>query len=213
MHHSPKLARRTQAERRAATRAALLDATIECLVSDGYSNTTTRRICQRAGVTPGAQQHHFPTKAALVCEALNHLAHKLSQELIGSRLPVSSSEMELREVLLNRVWEIHNGPLFQATMELWIAARTDPELRASLAEVQRQVASRGEMVRAHLFPEGAQRPGFADRVATALATIRGLALLAFLDETNPQEQWPSTRSHLLGLFAELDEQGESSDPS
>jgi len=39
--------RRTQEERRAATRAALLDATIECVVEDGYAGTTTTRVVER----------------------------------------------------------------------------------------------------------------------------------------------------------------------
>ena len=43
---SPKKKRRTQAERRAATRGALLDATIDCLVEFGYANTTTNRIVE-----------------------------------------------------------------------------------------------------------------------------------------------------------------------
>ena len=43
-------ARRSQAERSATTRQALLDATIACLVQDGYANTTTARVSERAGV-------------------------------------------------------------------------------------------------------------------------------------------------------------------
>ncbi|MGC1150849.1 MAG: TetR/AcrR family transcriptional regulator, partial [Mycobacterium sp.] len=39
--------RRTQAERSAAMRTRLLDATIECLVSYGYAGTTTPRVAER----------------------------------------------------------------------------------------------------------------------------------------------------------------------
>jgi AcrR family transcriptional regulator len=206
---TPRPQRRTQAERRAATRTALLEATIECLARDGYARTTTRGISERAGVTPGAQQHHFPNKAALMSAALGHLARKLVDELLATGLPKTTSPTELVEQMLDRVWEIHNGPLFQATMELWIAARTDPELRSSLADVQREVASRGALARAHMFPEAVRHPGFAQCVATALAAIRGLALLAFLNDTSPAEQWPATRAHLTLLFAQLVEETSS----
>src|SRR5215831_14792987 len=65
--------RRTQAERTAATRAALLEATVECLVSQGFGGTTTTEVAHRAGVSPGALLHHFPTKADLLCAAVGHL--------------------------------------------------------------------------------------------------------------------------------------------
>src|ERR1700682_1902920 len=54
--------RRSQAERSATTRDALLDATIACLVEDGYANTTTSRVAERAGVSRGAHLHHFQTR-------------------------------------------------------------------------------------------------------------------------------------------------------
>ena len=40
----PAAPRRSQAERSSATRQALIDATIACLVEDGYANTTTGRV-------------------------------------------------------------------------------------------------------------------------------------------------------------------------
>ena len=39
--------RRSQAERSAATREALLDATIDCLIEEGYASTTTARVAER----------------------------------------------------------------------------------------------------------------------------------------------------------------------
>jgi len=58
---APARPRRGQEERRASTRARLLDATVECLVDHGYAATTTTVIAERAGVSRGAQLHHYPT--------------------------------------------------------------------------------------------------------------------------------------------------------
>ena len=69
--------RRTQAERRAATRSALLDAALACLVEEGYANLTTRNVAERAGVSQGTQMHYFPTRARFVAEAVRHVAFKL----------------------------------------------------------------------------------------------------------------------------------------
>ena len=76
--------RRTQAERSATTREALLDATISCLVKDGYANTTTARVAERAGVSRGAHLHHFQTRAALVAAAVAHLAQRRKDELLAA---------------------------------------------------------------------------------------------------------------------------------
>ena len=84
---TPARSRRTQAERRAATRAALLDATIAGLVEHGYARLTTSQIVDSAGVTRGAQAHYFSTKAELVAEALTHLAHKIGDDLTAHPLP------------------------------------------------------------------------------------------------------------------------------
>lgn len=73
--------RRTQEERSATTRALLLDATIDCLIEFGYANTTTARVAERAGVSRGAQVHHFTTKTALLAEAIRHLAVKRGDAL------------------------------------------------------------------------------------------------------------------------------------
>ena len=50
--------RRTQAERTATTRAALLAATVDVLVERGYRATTTQDVARRAGVSYGALLHH-----------------------------------------------------------------------------------------------------------------------------------------------------------
>ena len=77
-------ARRSQAERSAATREALLDATIACLVEDGYANTTTSRVAERAGVSRGAHLHHFQTRQALLAAAMERLAERRGAELLAA---------------------------------------------------------------------------------------------------------------------------------
>ncbi|MDT5342299.1 MAG: hypothetical protein QOE52_1483, partial [Mycobacterium sp.] len=57
--------RRTQAQRTAAMRTRLLDAPIECLVTSGDAGTPPPRVAELAGVTRGAQIHHFRSKEDL----------------------------------------------------------------------------------------------------------------------------------------------------
>src|ERR1039458_7346061 len=197
--HAP----RTQAERRAATRAALLDATVDCLAEEGYAKTTTRRIAERAGVTPGALQHHCATRAELLGHARRHLGSKFAQEMLG-HASVEIPSIQLRaERLLDHMWDLMRGPLVAAMVELWVAARTDVELRKQLTEAERDGARLAVSASRILNPELVDRPGFAQLLATGRATMRGLAMARFVNDAGADAAWPATRAHMLGLLAQF----------
>lgn len=191
--------RRTQQERREATRNALLEATIECLVEQGYAGTTTRAVSARARVSPGALQHHFASKQELVAEAVGYLAGKLTAQLIEHGVPSGSSRRRVTERLVDYLWQTLDGPLMAAVTELAVAGRTDPVLRERLARVQRQALEGVPLAARQLFPEQAARPDFVGLVNTVLAAIRGVVLLGFLSSADRDEVWRATRPHLLAM--------------
>jgi AcrR family transcriptional regulator len=207
---APEGGRRTQAERREATSTALLDASIECLVEEGYANATTRRIAERAGVTPGALQHHFASKAELLAQAIRHARKGFGQEMLAHGPPDAPSIQARCEQLLDRMWEVHRGPFFQASTELLVAARTDANLRTTLVEVQHESALLNVVAARILYPEMADQPGFAQVIETGQAAIRGLALLAFVDEAEADTAWPAVRAHIMELSAEFIADAEAS---
>jgi AcrR family transcriptional regulator len=127
---------RTQAERSEHTRELLLDATIACLVELGYARTTVHEICRRAGLSRGAQQHHFTTKAELMAAALQHLFARLSASMFEAASALPPGPARITEGI-DLLWRAYSGTLSTAAMELWVAARTDPELRAVLLPVDR----------------------------------------------------------------------------
>jgi AcrR family transcriptional regulator len=129
-------AHRTQAQRREQTRTALLDATIDCLVDVGYARTSVQEICARAGVSKGAVQHHFTAKAELMAAAVEHLTTKLRHQLAASldELPSGGTGVA---AAIDLLWTGYSGTLSTAVTELWVAARTDPELRAAIRPVDR----------------------------------------------------------------------------
>lgn len=132
--------RRTQAERSDATRARLLDATLELLVEVGYGRTTSQAVAERAGLSRGAQLHHFPTKADLVLSAVRHLAAKRDQEIRAEYARAGGSR-DLGRVLAS-LSTGYQGPLFLAALELWVAARTEPELREAVLPIEREIGLR-----------------------------------------------------------------------
>ena len=120
--------RRTQTERTAETREALLEAANACLVDVGYAGTTTRLVAERAGVSRGAQTHHFPTKTDLVAAAIEYLFDQQAthfRQVFGAH-PTDKRTLDQAVEIL---WDIVRGPSYAAILEVTVAARTDPELR------------------------------------------------------------------------------------
>lgn len=187
---------RTQADRRAETRTALLDATIECLATYGYAKTTTGRVAELAGVSRGAQIPYFRTRAELVAAAMTHLAEKRAAA-VHARLADGPVGLE---AALDMLWEEHQGSGFATTLELWVASRTDPELRERMHEVERDALITIAREAEAALGERARRPGFFDELVFAMATIRGLALLQVSNGGSTQvldDLWDRTRARLL----------------
>jgi AcrR family transcriptional regulator len=193
--------RRSQAERSATTRDALLDATIACLVEDGYANTTTSRVAERAGVSRGAHLHHFQTRQALLADAMERLAERRGAELRAAAAELPEGRERLEQGL-DLLWASYANPLFQAALDLWSHARTDPELRDRLVPVERRLDRQTLEVTRQLFPAIAGQPGFDRLVEMAVSTIRGLALLDTLHpgDARNRKQWRYSRARLVELF-------------
>ena len=199
-------ARRSQAERSASTREALLEATVACLVEDGYAKTTTARVSERAGVSRGAHLHHFQTRQALLAAAMEHLAERRGEHLLAAAEELPQGPERL-SAILDLLWESYASPLYQAALDLWTHARTDRELRERLEPVERDLDRQTLRLSRTLFGELAGRPGFDGLIEMAHATMRGLALL---DTLHPgggrnRKQWPDCRRRLVAMFEDKEE--------
>lgn len=191
-------ARRTQAERRAVTRRALLTATIEVLADVGYARLTTADVCSRAGVTRGAQAHYFATKADLVIQALLHLTEQMVGDLLTTRIASTAGVRAQYAALLDRLWEIFSERQADAHLQLLVAARTDDELRRHLVAFDRRVSRTLADAAERVAPDLVRRDDFRPLMNTALATIRGLRLMrAVTSERQVRTRWPSARDQLL----------------
>jgi AcrR family transcriptional regulator len=124
--------RLTQEEKSAETRRRLLDASITCLVERGYANTTTSEIAERAGLSRGAQLYHFPKKEELLASAVEHLFEMLVSEM-KEKVSRLTNENDRRALAVDLLWEIANGRLMTAWIEIVVASRTDSYLRESVS--------------------------------------------------------------------------------
>jgi len=120
-------ARRRQSDRSASMRLQLIEATLAALIEIGYARTTTVEICRRAGVTRGALTHHFESLAELFSATLAHIYEGLLAGVVRAEdSPLNGAE------LVDGLWRHFSRPEYKAVIELWLAARNEPELGAVL---------------------------------------------------------------------------------
>ncbi|HVF76485.1 MAG TPA: TetR/AcrR family transcriptional regulator [Acidimicrobiales bacterium] len=167
--------RRTQEERRAQTRTALLDATVDCLVDLGFASTTTTEVTRRAGVSVGALLHHFPSKADLLTAAVAHVLDRRQDEFRKSMANLDPGADRV-DAAIDLLWSSFSGPTFVAWLELWVAARTDPELAEVVAAVDEDFVRTSKELYRELFPpEEYPRVGL-DTLPFVFAVMDGAAL-------------------------------------
>ena len=167
-----------QAQRSAATRSRLLDAAVACLSELGYAGTSTQEVGRRAGVSRGAQLHHYPTKDHLLAAAVEHT---MNQRLEQFRQAMASApaDTDRIETAIDVLWAMFTGPACDAWVELAVAARTQPGLRPHVDAVSARHRAAVEDAFHALLPRPEDDPRFYDvGPKFLLALFDGLALHA-----------------------------------
>lgn len=154
--------RRTQSERSAATRTALLGAAKASLSELGYAGTTTTETARRAGVSRGAQLHQFATKQDLLLAAIDFIHGKVEEDVeqISHRIDAGTDE-DIR-LFICELWnKVFSPDNFNPNLELVAAARTNAELAERLKKRWKKLAGTYETIWAktlarsgHVSPEG-----------------------------------------------------------
>jgi AcrR family transcriptional regulator len=168
-------ARIPQEERTRLMRQRLLEATVACLVESGWSGTSTTLVSQRAGVSRGAQLHHFPTKNDLVLAAVEHLAEVRGAELRDAATKLPRGGRRTRAVLA-MLADQFTSPVFIAALELWVAARTDTALHGALVPLEQKIGREIHRQTVELLGVDEQQPGMRELVQATLDLVRGLGL-------------------------------------
>ncbi len=150
--------RRTQAQRRQATQAAVLAAALDVLIADGYANFSASRVAAHAGVSRGALERYFPTKNDLLVAATQHAMDAAVAH--AQRLAARNGKPTVERFLLNSQ-HFFFGPLYRAMLELAIAAASD----RALAKPHRPIVARARKSLNRIWLETLIAAGFPRRGA------------------------------------------------
>ncbi len=169
--------RQRQADRSRSTRRKLMDATVDCLVERGWSGTTTTVVAERAGVSRGAQLHHFRTRGELVAATVEHLGAEsvLHLKERATRLTGSPPRQRITAVV-ELIADFYASDLFTAALELWVAARTDADLKTVVVPLEVRLGRETHRLAVELLDADETKPGVREAVQITLDLVRGLAL-------------------------------------
>jgi AcrR family transcriptional regulator len=108
-------------------------------------------VAERAGLSRGAQLYHFPRKEELLTSAVDHLFHLMFSEM-KEKVGRLGNENDRRAAAIDLLWEIANGPLATAWIELVVASRTDSYLRGTVTAVNDRMVEFIDQSFKELFP-------------------------------------------------------------
>jgi AcrR family transcriptional regulator len=199
--------REPQQERSRTTRRRLIEAALDSFGERGWHGVTVAVIAERAGVSRGAAQHHFPTREDLVAAAVDLLGEAQIDELRAQAADLPSGSTRIERVV-EMVLNLYTGPLFRAALQLWAVAATDESLRDVLVPLEARVGREAHRVTVELLGVDESRAGVRELVQATLDLARGLGLANLLtDDTRRRRQivreWAQTLELRLAGTSEL----------
>jgi AcrR family transcriptional regulator len=186
-HALPAPAREPQQDRSRVTRQRLLKAAVDCLAELGWARATVAVVAERAGVSRGAAQHHFPTREALFTAALEYMAGERIAEVRrrGAALPAGSRHTE---AVVEMLVGVYVGPLFRAAVQVWVQAAADGALRALVVPLEARMARETHAIAVDLLGVDESRPGVRETVQGLLDMARGLGLADLLTDDSKRRR-------------------------
>lgn len=134
--------RTPQAERTATMRQRLSEAAFEVIKEVGYANFRTSAVSKAAGVSQGAQLHHFPTKDSLTTAAMEYAYERAHGKFLKNISSFSASGDPL-DAVIQDAEDFFMSDYFMVALDILMAGGKNKELRDE--QVRLAVTSRASV--------------------------------------------------------------------
>lgn len=173
--------RRTQAERSEETRTRILKAAANLIRKRGYARFRTAEVAADAGLSRGAQLHHFPTKDTLVVATLEYVFEQ-AQAISRRRAASVNQPRDLIEAIIADAREFFFSEHFMVAIDIVLSTSTNQSVRKQILDISRKARRPAESAWAEaLAANGVPGPLASDIVALTLSLVRGMALRTLWD--------------------------------
>jgi AcrR family transcriptional regulator len=176
------IARAPQQDRSRVTRRRLLEAAVECLAERGWTGSTVAVVAERAGVTRGAAQHHFPTREDLFTAAVEHVAAERLAAVHSRAETLPPTGPARTEAVVDMLVRMYTGQLFRAALHLWVAAAAEAPLRERVVALENKVGREAHRAAVEFLGVDDRAAGVRETVQATLDMARGLALADLLSD-------------------------------
>jgi AcrR family transcriptional regulator len=174
--------REPQQDRSRATRARLLEAAIASLAELGWTASTVAVVAERAGVSRGAAQHHFPTRESLFTAALEHVTALRAAEMKRELAELPAGARPDTAAVVELVMNLFTGTVFRSALALWVAAASEPQLREQIVPLEARIGREIHRVVVELLGVDERTAGVRETVQATLDLARGLGLANLLTD-------------------------------
>jgi len=195
--------REPQQDRSRATRQRLLEAAAECLAELGWAGSTVSVVAERAGVTRGALQHHFPTREDLFTAAIEHVADERLAFVRAREGELPSHGRARTEAVVDMIVRMYTDQSFRAALHLWVAAATEEPLRERVIALENRVGREAHRAAVAFLGVDENARGVREAVQATLDMARGLGLANLLTDDSARRarvvrRWAAMLDEALG---------------
>ena len=199
--------REPKQDRSRATRLRLLEATIDCLAESGWSATTVADVAERAGVSRGAAQHHFPVREDLITAALEFMFDSRMANAMAAAKSAGANASRKTETVVSELVEYFTGPMFKAALQVWTAAAADPALKERIVPLEAKFGRTAHRLTIDALGVDDTDPATHQLVQATLDLARGLGLADVLTDDSARRKkivrrWAATLDTALKPNAE-----------
>ena len=177
--------RKTQEVRSMETQDRIIEAALKVLREKGYAGLRVADVTAVAGVSRGAQSHHFHTKVDIVLAVITRVFEQATEDS-RRRVAALQPEDDIIAALIADASAFFLGPDFSLGLDMLGAGGRDPELRSSVQEIARANRFLVEGLWIELLEQRGLTPDDAqDLLWLVFSAIRGLSVrqLWQLDQT------------------------------
>lgn len=197
-----------QSRKSARMRGRVLEAAVDWLVERGYAGFSVLALAEKAGVSRGALQHHFPTKGDLISAVIDHVVDRRIARFLADFGASATIVDDQPQQATAMYWDSVNSRDYAAYLELMVASRTDAELRECFEQGALRYDRAWIKEVAGSFPQWA---GNEHRLQVAsdfvAATHLGLLLMSTMPEERRRDVLAFTEDAVVGLYQGRDTRG------
>src|SRR5947208_7897109 len=173
--------RRTQAQRSEETQTRILKAAANLIRKRGYAHFRTAEVAKEAGLSRGAQLHHFPTKDSLVVATLEYVFEQ-ARVLSRRRATAVNRPRDLIEAVIEDAREFFFSEHFMVAIDIVLSTSTNQSVRKQILDISRKARRPVETAWTEALAASGVPPALsADIVALTLSVVRGMALRTLWD--------------------------------